>query len=104
MRLRLHNLDVWIAITCHRLELATFDGSAEAWDTISMSNTPTRNISLTAELTAYIGAQVATGHFANASEVVRAGLRLMIERDRALTTAAGPDAQKTPGACETSDS
>lgn len=71
---------------------------------VSMSTTPTRNISLTAELTAYIGAQVATGHFANASEVVRAGLRLMIERDRALTTAARADARKGHGAGETSDS
>ena len=57
-----------------------------------MSNTPTRNISLTNELTAYIQAQVASGHYANASEVVRAGLRLLIEHDRALTDGvkAGP--------------
>ncbi|WP_084698562.1 type II toxin-antitoxin system ParD family antitoxin [Muricoccus aerilatus] len=50
-----------------------------------MSNTPTRNVSLTVELTAYIHAQVASGHYSNASEVVRAGLRLLIERDRVLT-------------------
>lgn len=46
-----------------------------------MSSTPTRNIALTHELESYIRAQVATGHYANASEVVRAGLRLLIERD-----------------------
>ncbi len=46
-----------------------------------MSSTPTRNIALTHELEGYIKAQVASGHYANASEVVRAGLRLLIERD-----------------------
>lgn len=46
-----------------------------------MSSTPTRNIALTHELDGYIKAQVASGHYANASEVVRAGLRLLIERD-----------------------
>jgi antitoxin ParD1/3/4 len=46
-----------------------------------MSSTPTRNIALTYELESYIKAQVASGHYANASEVVRAGLRLLIERD-----------------------
>jgi antitoxin ParD1/3/4 len=53
-----------------------------------MSNTPTRNVSLTTELTAYINAQVASGYYSNASEVVRAGLRLLIERDLALTAGA----------------
>ncbi|CAO4181246.1 CopG family transcriptional regulator [Methylorubrum populi] len=46
-----------------------------------MSSTPTRNIALTHELEGYIKDQVASGHYANASEVVRAGLRLLIERD-----------------------
>ncbi|UIN36887.1 type II toxin-antitoxin system ParD family antitoxin [Methylobacterium oryzae] len=49
-----------------------------------MSSTPTRNISLTTELESYIRAQVATGHYSNASEVVRAGLRLLMERDRVV--------------------
>ena len=44
-----------------------------------MSNTPTRNFSLTPVLEDYIRAQVASGHYANASEVVRAGLRLLME-------------------------
>ena len=50
-----------------------------------MPNSPTRNVSPTAELTAYTRIQVASGHSSKASEVVRAGLRLMIERDIALT-------------------
>lgn len=50
-----------------------------------MSNTPTRNVSLTAELDAFIHAQEASGQYSNASEVVRAGLRLLIERNCALT-------------------
>ena len=59
-----------------------------------MSNTPTRNVSLTTELTAYINAQVASGYYSNASEEVRAGLRLLIERDHALTANARPAARK----------
>ncbi|WP_132250481.1 type II toxin-antitoxin system ParD family antitoxin [Methylobacterium segetis] len=49
-----------------------------------MSSTPTRNISLTTELEGYIRSQVATGHYSNASEVVRAGLRLLMERDQTM--------------------
>jgi antitoxin ParD1/3/4 len=47
-----------------------------------MANTPTRNFSLTVELDTYIRGQVATGRYSNASEVVRAGLRLLIEREQ----------------------
>ena len=47
-----------------------------------MPTDQTRNVSLTAELNAFIRAQVASGHYQNASEVVRAGLRLLIERER----------------------
>ncbi len=59
-----------------------------------MSSTPTRNIALTPVLESYIWAQVASGHYSNASEVVRAGLRLLMERDlvapgRRLSTRAG---------------
>ena len=46
-----------------------------------MSSTPTRCIALTKELEAYILARVGSGHYTSASEVVRAALRLMIERD-----------------------
>jgi len=38
------------------------------------------NVSLTPELTAYIGQQVASGRYRSASEVVRASLRLL-QRD-----------------------
>jgi antitoxin ParD1/3/4 len=38
---------------------------------------PTRNISLTPELDAYVAKMVASGHYQTASEVVRAGLRLL---------------------------
>ena len=54
-----------------------------------MSNTLTRNFSLTAELDSYIRAQVSTGRYSNASEVVRAGLRLLIEREPQQATLAG---------------
>jgi antitoxin ParD1/3/4 len=37
----------------------------------------TRNVSLTAELNAFIRDQVASGQYQNASEVVRASLRLL---------------------------
>ena len=40
-----------------------------------------RSVSLTPELTALIDAKLASGHYGNASEVVRAALRLMAEQD-----------------------
>jgi antitoxin ParD1/3/4 len=41
-----------------------------------MSSDQTRNVSLTAEFKAFIRAQVASGQYQTASEVVRAALRL----------------------------
>jgi antitoxin ParD1/3/4 len=41
-----------------------------------------RNVSLTAELNAFICAQVGSGQYQNASEVVRAGLRLLQKGQR----------------------
>jgi antitoxin ParD1/3/4 len=41
---------------------------------------PTRNVNLTPELDQFISTRVETGLYANASEVMRAGLRLL-ERD-----------------------
>ncbi|MGA8575778.1 MAG: type II toxin-antitoxin system ParD family antitoxin [Candidatus Cybelea sp.] len=41
----------------------------------------TKNISLPEELEAYIDAKVASGEYAHASEVVRDGIRLMMEEE-----------------------
>jgi antitoxin ParD1/3/4 len=49
-----------------------------------MSASEKRTISLPAEHAAFIDAQVASGAFASASEVVRAGLRALQERDAAV--------------------
>lgn len=46
-----------------------------------MSGPEKRTISLPAEQSRYIEAQVASGTYASASEVVRAGLRALQERD-----------------------
>jgi antitoxin ParD1/3/4 len=45
-----------------------------------MPSDQTRNVSLTVELNAFIRAQVASGQYQNASEVVRAGLRLLMRQ------------------------
>ena len=49
-----------------------------------MSNVEKRTFSLPAEQAAFIDARVASGAFASASEVVRAGLRALQERDAAV--------------------
>ena len=49
-----------------------------------MSTIEKRTFSLPAEHAAFIDAQVASGAFASASEVVRAGLRALQERDTAV--------------------
>jgi antitoxin ParD1/3/4 len=41
---------------------------------------PTRNVNLTPEMDSYVDTSVASGRYANASEVIRAGLRAL-ERD-----------------------
>lgn len=43
----------------------------------------TLHVALTEPLVKYIGEQVTSGRYATASEVVRASLRLLIERDAA---------------------
>ncbi|MCD7059772.1 type II toxin-antitoxin system ParD family antitoxin [Pelagibacterium xiamenense] len=43
-----------------------------------------RTVSVTAEQDKYIESSVASGEYASASEVVRAGLRALQERDRAM--------------------
>ena len=64
-----------------------------------------RTVSLPAEQASYIDALVASGAFASASEVVRAGLRALQERDaaverwlRAEVAEAYDDLQRTPEA------
>jgi antitoxin ParD1/3/4 len=49
-----------------------------------MSATAKRTVSLPQEQAAYIDAKVAAGDYASASEVVRAGLRALKERDEAV--------------------
>ena len=49
-----------------------------------MSAVAKRTVSLPAEQAAYIDAKVAAGDYASASEVVRAGLRALKERDAAI--------------------
>ncbi len=49
-----------------------------------MSTTEKRTISLPSEQAAFIDAKVRSGDFASASEVVRAGLRALKERDEAV--------------------
>jgi antitoxin ParD1/3/4 len=44
----------------------------------------TRNVSLTPELEALIDSKVASGRYRSASEVVRAALRLLDERERRM--------------------
>ncbi|MGF9762889.1 type II toxin-antitoxin system ParD family antitoxin [Microvirga sp. 0TCS3.31] len=47
-----------------------------------MPTDQTRNVSLTAELNAFIRSQIASGQYQNASEVVRAGLRLLQRQEQ----------------------
>ena len=49
-----------------------------------MAATEKRTFSLPAEQAAFIDAQVSSGAFATASEVIRAGLRALQERDAAV--------------------
>ena len=43
---------------------------------------PTRNVNLTDELDCFVAYQVKSGHYENASEVVRAGLRMLERAER----------------------
>lgn len=57
-----------------------------------MPSDQTRNVSLTAELNGFIGDQLASGRYRNASEVVRAALRLLADHEtRQARRARKPD-------------
>jgi len=43
---------------------------------------PTRNINLTPQLDSFVDAKIESGQYANASEVLRAGLRALEQGDR----------------------
>lgn len=49
-----------------------------------MRTRKTRNVSLTPELEALVDSKVASGRYRSASEVVRAALRLLDERERRM--------------------
>jgi antitoxin ParD1/3/4 len=49
-----------------------------------MKTRKTRNVSLTPELEALVDSKVASGRYRSASEVVRAALRLLDERERRM--------------------
>ncbi len=63
-----------------------------------MPTDQTRNVSLTAELNAFIRAQVASGQYQNASEVVRAGLRLLQKQQQRDERRRGAPALSEPHA------
>jgi antitoxin ParD1/3/4 len=55
-----------------------------------------RHVALTGPLARYVENAVATGVYASASEVVRTGLRLLIERDEARRASSLKAPRKTP--------
>lgn len=62
--------------------MAGFDSGSAGMGFCLMSSTPTCDVALTAVMEDYIRAQVVSGHYSSAREIVRAGLRLLIERDQ----------------------
>ncbi len=56
-----------------------------------------RNVPLTLENEAFIAERIASGRFANASEVVRAGLRLPVDAEQRRDTRAGRAARRRNG-------
>ena len=60
-------------------------------------NVKPRNVSLTPENEVFIAERVASGRFANASEVVRAALRLLVDEERRLDMLAGRAAHPKRG-------
>lgn len=56
-----------------------------------MRQTTTMNVSLSPELRSFVADRIASGRFSNASEVVRAALRLLEEQERRREKAASLD-------------
>ena len=52
-----------------------------------------RHVAPTEPLARFVDEQVAKGHYATASEVMRAALRLLMEREGTLTQAADKDSR-----------
>jgi antitoxin ParD1/3/4 len=50
-------------------------------ETLEVRAMPTRNVSLTEELNAYVEQDVQSGHYDNASEVIRAAIRALMQAD-----------------------
>lgn len=61
-----------------------------------MPSRSARSVSLTPELTGYVAAQVASGRYRTASEVVRAALRLLQQTEPLAGTAADAGRPTTP--------
>ena len=57
-----------------------------------------RHIVLTGHLVSYLDDKVAGGEYASASDMARAALRLLIERDKERAARAGSPEGKTPSA------
>jgi antitoxin ParD1/3/4 len=73
--------DTRVALEVHFSRLSNFDSQLRRVHPCTMPNQVSRNVSLTAELDAFIGQEVASGRFQNSSEVVRAALRLMADHE-----------------------
>ena len=67
-----------------------------------MSVRPSLNVSLTPELSAYVGGRVASGRYRSASEVIRAALRLL-QREEPDDTAPPAAAKGAPLAATPSE-
>ena len=69
--------------------VAQVDIAAGPWDLSGMPVRVSKNVSLTPELEAFVDGQVASGRYQTASEVVRAGLRLLQAQEQAAGAARG---------------